>query len=221
MKSLIGGIVLIIVIGFAGFIYRNVLERTGGPEPVACTMEAKVCPDGTSVGRSGPACEFTPCAFPNVEIASAKIAYALPAGYVDGVQQPGADGENPGMLDFYQKQALGTSFHYLTVYAYPIPAGKTGNDVIIANTMFSPSGEPATDMSKFKPVLVNGKTFQGVVIERFEGQVMSSYFLVRATDVLRFDIIEKDVDWTNPDLVIENLPEHKALLKMLGTLQTQ
>lgn len=30
--------------------------------PVACTMEAKICPDGSSVGRSGPNCEFAPCA---------------------------------------------------------------------------------------------------------------------------------------------------------------
>ncbi len=29
--------------------------------PIACTREAKICPDGSSVGRSGPACEFTPC----------------------------------------------------------------------------------------------------------------------------------------------------------------
>lgn len=28
---------------------------------VACTMEAKLCPDGSSVGRSGPNCEFAPC----------------------------------------------------------------------------------------------------------------------------------------------------------------
>jgi hypothetical protein len=28
---------------------------------VACTMEAKLCPDGSAVGRSGPKCEFTPC----------------------------------------------------------------------------------------------------------------------------------------------------------------
>ena len=27
----------------------------------ACTMEAKICPDGSSVGRSGPNCEFSPC----------------------------------------------------------------------------------------------------------------------------------------------------------------
>jgi len=27
----------------------------------ACTEEAKLCPDGSAVGRSGPYCEFTPC----------------------------------------------------------------------------------------------------------------------------------------------------------------
>lgn len=29
--------------------------------PVACTMEAKQCPDGSYVGRTGPNCEFSPC----------------------------------------------------------------------------------------------------------------------------------------------------------------
>jgi Leucine-rich repeat (LRR) protein len=28
---------------------------------VACTLEAKVCPDGTAVGRTGPNCEFSAC----------------------------------------------------------------------------------------------------------------------------------------------------------------
>ncbi|MEW6035629.1 MAG: hypothetical protein AB1529_03380 [Candidatus Micrarchaeota archaeon] len=27
----------------------------------ACTMEAKICPDGTAVGRTGQNCEFAPC----------------------------------------------------------------------------------------------------------------------------------------------------------------
>lgn len=27
----------------------------------ACTEEAKICPDGSAVGRQGPNCEFTPC----------------------------------------------------------------------------------------------------------------------------------------------------------------
>ena len=30
----------------------------------ACTQDAKVCPDGTSVGRTGPNCEFAPCPTP-------------------------------------------------------------------------------------------------------------------------------------------------------------
>jgi hypothetical protein len=31
------------------------------PGPVACTMEAMQCPDGSYVGRSGPKCEFAAC----------------------------------------------------------------------------------------------------------------------------------------------------------------
>lgn len=33
-------------------------------KPVACTQEAKLCPDGSSVGRTGPNCEFAPCPTP-------------------------------------------------------------------------------------------------------------------------------------------------------------
>lgn len=49
------------------FVNENAMppeESTGStlPQvPVACTMEAKICPDGSSVGRSGPNCEFAPC----------------------------------------------------------------------------------------------------------------------------------------------------------------
>lgn len=32
-----------------------------GREPVVCTMEAKLCPDGSYVGRVGPKCEFSAC----------------------------------------------------------------------------------------------------------------------------------------------------------------
>jgi len=38
-------------------------EATGSANPTqrACTLEAKICPDGTSVGRTGPNCEFAAC----------------------------------------------------------------------------------------------------------------------------------------------------------------
>jgi len=38
---------------------RNFVEVVAGG--VACTMEAKLCPDGSAVGRTGPNCEFAPC----------------------------------------------------------------------------------------------------------------------------------------------------------------
>jgi hypothetical protein len=31
------------------------------PQPIACTQEAMVCPDGTIVGRNGQDCSFAPC----------------------------------------------------------------------------------------------------------------------------------------------------------------
>ncbi len=34
---------------------------TSSAQSKACTQEAKICPDGTGVGRVGPDCEFVPC----------------------------------------------------------------------------------------------------------------------------------------------------------------
>jgi len=37
-------------------------ESSGGnQQPVACTADAKICPDGSAVGRVGPDCEFAAC----------------------------------------------------------------------------------------------------------------------------------------------------------------
>lgn len=38
---------------------RPMPPQDGGQ--VMCTMEAKMCPDGSGVGRTGPNCEFAPC----------------------------------------------------------------------------------------------------------------------------------------------------------------
>ena len=32
-----------------------------GDDMPVCTLEAKLCPDGSAVGRTGPNCEFAPC----------------------------------------------------------------------------------------------------------------------------------------------------------------
>ncbi len=38
---------------------KKILEPK--PTPIVCTQEAKICPDGSAVGRSGPQCEFALC----------------------------------------------------------------------------------------------------------------------------------------------------------------
>ncbi len=58
LKFIAGIIIfLLISIGAVGFY----LYKQQSPEQIACTMEAKACPDGSSVGRTGPNCEFAPC----------------------------------------------------------------------------------------------------------------------------------------------------------------
>ncbi len=64
---LVIALLLVLVAIFAGlyFLGSNKSSQNSpspSPEPVACTMEAKLCPDGvTYVGRSGPKCEFEAC----------------------------------------------------------------------------------------------------------------------------------------------------------------
>ncbi len=42
-------------------LWSGQFNPTPQPTGYACTLEAKVCPDGSYVGRTGPRCEFTPC----------------------------------------------------------------------------------------------------------------------------------------------------------------
>lgn len=215
MKQLFAGIVIIVVLGLAGFFYRNALEGQRGNE-TACTMDARICPDGTTVGRTGPSCEFAKCAYPNIEYADAKIAFAVPAGYVENVE---AKAGNPTMVAAFEQTGTTTPPNAIVVYRFAIPEGKTANDVILENTMLEPSGMQPEDMNDFRPRIVGTETYSSIVIERFEAIVHSAYYLARENDVLRFDVLERDVvDWMKADLIVSNLPEHQTLLKMLDTL---
>jgi hypothetical protein len=55
---LLGLLAVIGVVAGALFWMNNVKLK---PQPVGCTQEAKVCPDGSSVGRTGLNCEFAQC----------------------------------------------------------------------------------------------------------------------------------------------------------------
>lgn len=57
-------IVIVIIIGIVAiglvsyFCYKNYFTPE---EPIVCAMDAKICPDGSSVGRIAPDCEFAEC----------------------------------------------------------------------------------------------------------------------------------------------------------------
>ena len=52
----------ILVIGGVSYSSYYFWQRSAGKiSQKACTQEAKLCPDGSSVGRAGPNCEFAPC----------------------------------------------------------------------------------------------------------------------------------------------------------------
>lgn len=55
--SIIIGIIIILI--FLGWLFTSSNSIEG------CTEEAKLCPDGTAIGRTGPNCEFSQCPIEN------------------------------------------------------------------------------------------------------------------------------------------------------------
>ncbi len=56
MKIILGSLVLAALVGAVTLLsHRTRVSET------ACTMDARMCPDGSYVGRIGPSCEFAPC----------------------------------------------------------------------------------------------------------------------------------------------------------------
>lgn len=67
---LIIGIVGVLIIAGVGVVAHFLLPSIPTPsesEPTFCTQEAKQCPDGSYVGRTGPNCEFAACPAPTID----------------------------------------------------------------------------------------------------------------------------------------------------------
>jgi len=59
MKKII--VILAAIFSLSAGCQSAIVTQTPPVKPVACTMEAKQCPDGSYVSRSGPNCEFAAC----------------------------------------------------------------------------------------------------------------------------------------------------------------
>ena len=67
----------ILILGLTATV---MLTTAGIAENMFCTQEAKICPDGSAVGRTGPHCEFAPCPDPPLQRAE-----PTPAGQNSGI----------------------------------------------------------------------------------------------------------------------------------------
>ncbi|MHB0978063.1 MAG: Gmad2 immunoglobulin-like domain-containing protein [Minisyncoccota bacterium] len=77
-------LLVLILLVMGGFLVFKSFQSSP-TDQIACTMEAKVCPDGSYVGRTGPKCEFSACpnAFTYTNATSDSIQVELP--YPDAV----------------------------------------------------------------------------------------------------------------------------------------
>lgn len=71
-------------------IVGTIAGRDAGPDetptPIACTQEAKLCDDGSAVGRNGPECKFDPCP---LEQGAGVVKGAVTIGPLEPVETPG------------------------------------------------------------------------------------------------------------------------------------
>lgn len=120
-------------------------------EPTACTLEAKMCPDGSFVGRTGPDCEFQDCPRANkktLTIGDATLVIEVadtPEKRTLGLSNRVSLDENAGMLfvfdnlgvhHFWMKDTLiPLDMIWLRPVRDSVPEaheGSNGDDIVIA-----------------------------------------------------------------------------------------
>lgn len=217
MRSLLFGILIIVLVGFGGLIYRNIVEHPN--QQIACPVDALVCPDGTSVSRIGTSCTFPACKPPNVSFSDIDIAFAVPDGFVE------AEFPDAVSVAAYEKSpnppagGASTSADSILIRHYDIAPGSTALETIQQTAIGGASGLPVP-LTAFSSTVLGTHRFTVVSIERFEGVIDTAYYLARNTDIVRFDAIDRDVfNWTDSNLDISTLPANAALRELLGTLQ--
>lgn len=210
MKNLFLGVLFIVVIGIGGFVYRNAIERP--LQPIVCPMDAKLCPDGTSVARTGSSCTFVECTLPNVSLIEAGISFAVPIGFDT------AELSDVASIAAYEASSLASTTGRIIIRRYVMIASSTPL-ATIQQTAVRDAGAPVS-VTSFSSSVFGGRRFTVVSIERSVEVVDTAYYLAHGTDILRFDAIDTNVlNWSDQNLDRTALPAHAALVALLETLQ--
>jgi hypothetical protein len=134
------------VILLAGAVYL-VFEAIIGNKQVACTEEAKLCPDGSAVGRTGPNCEFAPCPenndYKNISYEIEGQAVIMKDGtstrYFGNDAIGDLNGDGAGDIAFLLTQDFGGSgtFYYVAV-ALKTAEGYRGTNALLLGDRIAP-----------------------------------------------------------------------------------
>lgn len=152
-------LVLILLAGGAYFYMSS--GHTSGK--IACTQEAKLCPDGSSVGRSGPNCEFALCPSPKMPADPKNTTYIIEGNSVTLVNgraevesAPGAASKTvtqyfgndatgdmngdgiPDVAFILTQSGGGSGTFYYAVAALKTPDGYHGTNAILLGDRIAP-----------------------------------------------------------------------------------
>ncbi len=80
------GLSLLLFAGCTSTVSQNGGQTSSSSSALPCTMEAKICPDGSSVGRTGPNCEFAACSgartsWTGSTVSDANVTFTAPEGF--------------------------------------------------------------------------------------------------------------------------------------------
>jgi hypothetical protein len=146
MKELLLGVLFILIVGIGGLVYRNAVEHPS--RPIACPLEAKMCPDGTAVGRTGPSCTFPVCPPPNVSLDEVGVGFAIPEGFA------AASAFDASSVATYQMRGTASSSAgWIIVRRYPLDASSTALSVIQKTALGGASGLPVSVTAYSSPLL--------------------------------------------------------------------
>lgn len=153
----------IAALGLAGYFAYQATKGTNKNtnKAVACTLEAKVCPDGTSVGRVASSCEFAPCPNANGN-ANLNTNSNTNANSNINAANPTAGWKT------YSSEKFGMSFKYppsYTIYEgsdntpYQLSIGAKGSGITLwLDQVYGPRDEELTELTSTKQVVIGGKS---------------------------------------------------------------
>jgi hypothetical protein len=117
-KNKIALIIIIFVVLLIGIYFFE----TNKPEQIYCTQEAKICPDGSAVGRTGPNCEFAVCPLNN-QLEKAITDYLVSQSQFSWKTK--SDSQNICVIENLSENELFPRYVWAYCVEYNIDNGKT------------------------------------------------------------------------------------------------